>query len=194
MKSDILKVFLIAALTVGLMFTIVHAETTYEWSCMQGDGAETGFKTKAAVDIAAKAHRDAHPGHKTVVAESKTAIPANLKYDIKINKKDWESLTKEQQEKIISNLKRSGLMKEGVKIVPDPQVKSEVQEVEIPTGVAATGREMASANLGKALCKIACNTAEAALIAVCVPLSRTAAAACIAVAQAAGEECRKGCD
>jgi hypothetical protein len=57
---------------------LLIADITYGWSCQQGDGAETGFRTKAGAESAAKAHRDQHPGHQTVIDEVTTTTRNKL--------------------------------------------------------------------------------------------------------------------
>jgi hypothetical protein len=69
----------IALLRLGILlasFGLVGAgATTFGWSCKQGDGAETGFATKGGAESAAKAHRDSHPGHETVIDEVSSDSP-----------------------------------------------------------------------------------------------------------------------
>jgi len=96
--------------------------------------------------------------------------------DIKVNEAEWNALNKTEQQKIKDIV--SGHFK-GANIVPD-------------TATPASGVNTKGLLTGP--CKIACGIAEAAAVTVCAGLQNPiAVVACMAAAQAAGDECRRHC-
>lgn len=96
--------------------------------------------------------------------------------DLKINKSDWENLDSATRDTITRVITANF---KDARIVPDPD-----------------GKRLKSAPepKGNPWCEAACNIAENAAKAVCYGLGDPfAVAACIALAEAAGRECRNRC-
>jgi hypothetical protein len=96
--------------------------------------------------------------------------------NIKVNSGQWQSLSKDDQERVSNILKTTGLLKEGATIAPEPSL-------------AAAGVHV----FGNPFCKIGCDLAESAAVAACALLTGPAVAICIAAAHAGGELCRSRC-
>lgn len=98
--------------------------------------------------------------------------------DIEINKAEWDALDAGTRKKITDVI--TGNFK-GSRIVPSPSA---------PTFSQRAG----AAPLGNPFCEAACNIAENAAKAACLGLGDPLSiAACIALAEEAGKECRRRC-
>jgi hypothetical protein len=96
--------------------------------------------------------------------------------ELKVNAEEWAGLSKDEQSKIEEIV--NGFFP-GAQIVPDP---------------TAAKTEMAEFRISNPLCKVACEVAQKAAQAACLGLGNPiAVAACMALAQAAGDECRRRC-
>lgn len=94
--------------------------------------------------------------------KKKEVIIYSSTMDPRLNDSDWKSLTKAEQDKIIANLKSSGLSPEGVTITGDSSVKSALK---------ADGENAhlfgIDLNPLKLICTAASSAAEAAAIVAC---------------------------
>lgn len=100
--------------------------------------------------------------------------------DLRINESLWDAVAETDRGKIVDIMRKSRLLSGEASIVPSAD-----------QALPPEGGNSPSAEAG--FCKIACDAAEAAAIEACNDLSGAAKAACIAIAQAAGEECRNNC-
>lgn len=96
--------------------------------------------------------------------------------DLKVDEKEWNTLSKEDKKSIEDNLKRHRLMLEGDKVVGVPG----------PSGGAG------SWNPVKDACKFACDASAVAAAAACTGSGPTVVA-CVATVNAAREVCRSRC-
>ncbi len=95
----------------------------------------------------------------------------------KVNQDEWNGLSASERERIEAII--GGYFK-GAKIVADPS--------------APRLRPAGAAPAGNFFCEAGCTALEAAAVAACALIPNPiAVAACVAVAHAAGEECRKKC-
>ena len=184
--------FLLAVLFVSALAShcALAANSTWGWSCKKGDAAETGFTTKGGAESAAKAHRDANPGHETVIDEVVYKATSNT---IKVNANDWSKLSAEEKAGIEDALKQSGLVKTTTKISTSQNVKS-VLPVAPPPAMA--GGSERSSFLGielNPLCIIraaVCTAAEATALTACAAVGGPPLVlACQAAASAAYGQC-----
>lgn len=98
--------------------------------------------------------------------------------DLKVNDDEWSAIASADQQQIEQIVKS---FFDDVRIVPDPAT---------PASPSQTMRF----KIPNPLCKIVCDTLQASASAACVGLGNpVAVAACLALATAAGEECRKKC-
>lgn len=97
--------------------------------------------------------------------------------ELKVNRAEWQGLSGDDRAKIESIV---GSFFKGSTIVPDEATPASAS-------IGALG-------VKEAICKAACTLAQAAASAACVPLGNPIAiAACIALAEAAGNKCRESC-
>jgi hypothetical protein len=101
--------------------------------------------------------------------------------ELKLNANDWNALPKEDQAQIVKLLQKTGLLKPGDILKPDP------------TAAASRGAALSPEAVGGMFCKPLCDIGEAAAVALCAALPPPANAVCIAAAHAGGELCRKNC-
>jgi hypothetical protein len=98
--------------------------------------------------------------------------------DIKVNDAEWAALGKDDQTRIEGIV--TGFFKGG-KIVPDH-------------ATAKSAAQPKAADLANSVCTAACDITQAAASAACLLLGNPIAiAACMALAKAGGDECRKLC-
>jgi len=101
---------------------------------------------------------------------------------VKVNKDQWDALSKETQERIWGILVQAGLIHAQDVIVGD--AKKEVSKVPI----------VMDWDIGKAWCEAQCDVAASAAFAACSLLSNGAAvAACYAATEIARQSCRDNC-
>jgi len=100
--------------------------------------------------------------------------------NIKVNSTEWNTLTKDDQERVKNILAVTGLLKGGISITPDPSVKASA------AGLSGGGFQPAAS-----FCKIGCDIAEAAAVAACA--ATPAPQLCINAVHAAADICRQNC-
>jgi len=104
--------------------------------------------------------------------------------NIIVNENQWNSITEDEQRKIIDGLRENGALQSKDNIVANPSAPEITSDTEFEP----------MWNPIKDICKAICDTTAAAGVAWCT--ANTAGlglAACIAVAEGARQECRKRC-
>ena len=101
--------------------------------------------------------------------------------NLSVNAVEWNSISAEDQTRITTILKTSGLLGQTDKIEGHP---------EAPTIAMLSSSTMKPQSI---FCKIGCDLAEAGAVAACSVFSGPALAICIAAAHAGGELCRSKC-
>ncbi|MEI2781259.1 MAG: hypothetical protein V9H25_08325 [Candidatus Competibacter sp.] len=104
--------------------------------------------------------------------------------DILVNKQQWDSLSEEEQNKIVKGLSGTGAIKIGDRVIGDPNVPPFDENTQLEP----------MWNPIKDLCKAACDAAAAAGAAWCTAnTAGVVLAACLAATEAARRECRNRC-
>lgn len=104
--------------------------------------------------------------------------------DVKINAQQWNSVSKEEQQRIENALRETGALKAGDRIVGAEDVPPFTADTELAP----------MWNPIKDVCKVACDSAAAAAVAWCTAnTAGVGLAACVAAAEAARQVCRDRC-
>lgn len=125
------------------------------------------------VDLSTDIRSDA--SERTDQRAARSAAPAAMAKDIKVNSEQWHALAPAQKAQIAQILRDAGTLKPGDRIVADP----------------ATAKVPIS-NSENLACFAACDAAEAAAISACSGIG-AAAQICVGAARAGGDDCRRGC-
>lgn len=104
--------------------------------------------------------------------------------DILVNKQQWDTLSTDEQDKIVEGLHSTGAIKSGDRIIGDPTAPPFEEDTQFGP----------MWNPIKDICKAGCDTIAAAAIAWCIAnTAGVALAVCLAAAEAARQECYRHC-
>ena len=97
--------------------------------------------------------------------------------NVHVNQKDWDSLSKSDQNQITEIMRTSGLIARGDALV----------------GAAAPPARVAKFAAANPTCVLGCNAAEAVAVSACALIPPPGNLICVAIAHAAAEFCRNKC-